>query len=270
MEIKDLLIQAMREAGYYYDVLESYNGYHRFLGDIGNPMVFESFKKAEDWLRGVVIDDPDISRKVDALIEQIDEVRGMVLKDDKEKYSLTNVKIQLVVSEEDTLYSEVPMNSPDNAVMVMRNLLSRLDREYVAVVNLDTALKPINYNIVSIGNIDSSMVPMVNVIKSGILSNAASIMLFHSHPSGNINPSKQDYEVTKRAIQMGKLMEIPLIDHIIVGGNKQDYYSFRHSEPHMFDVAYEADKVEELLQSKVAEDKENTKDNTRRVTHVRH
>ncbi|KIU10062.1 DNA repair protein RadC [Bacillus subtilis] len=57
-------------------------------------------------------------------------------------------------------------------------------------------------------------------MKSAILSNAASIIVGHNHPSGLTEPSKEDIEVTKRLVEAGKLMGIELLDHIIVGDNR--------------------------------------------------
>ena len=117
----------------------------------------------------------------------------------QDEYKLPCVRVELKVSEGDSLYSARKISSPKEAVDVMKELLSRLDREYVVEVNLDATSRPINYNIVSIGGIASSLAPMNNIFKSAILSNASSIMLFHNHPSGDVTPSKEDFDVTERS-----------------------------------------------------------------------
>jgi DNA repair protein RadC len=132
------------------------------------------------------------------------------------------------------LYSTAPLSHPEAARDVMRDVLKDLDREMVCVVNLDNKMKPINYNVVSIGSIDQSMVPIQNVYKSSILSNAASIMLLHNHPSGDVSPSSPDFDVTKKLVEAGKLMGIPVIDHLIIGGMNGDIYSFRTENPELF------------------------------------
>lgn len=53
------------------------------------------------------------------------------------------------------------------------------------------------------------------------------MLLIHNHPSGSLNPSKEDIEITDRLIQLTDLMGIPLLDHIIVGGNNIEYFSMR-------------------------------------------
>lgn len=149
-------------------------------------------------------------------------------------YQLQEVNVRLCLKEGAVLYSTAPLSHPEAARDVMRDVLKDLDREMVCVVNLDNKMKPINYNVVSIGSIDQSMVPIQNVYKSSILSNAASIMLLHNHPSGDVSPSGPDFDVTKKLVEAGKLMGIPVIDHLIIGGMNGDIYSFRTENPELF------------------------------------
>ncbi len=142
----------------------------------------------------------------------------------EEKYSLSEVKI--VLKDGPRVYSTEPISTPKAAVELLASkILSDLDREYVMVVNLNNALQPISYNIVSIGSINQAIVAMPNVFKAAILSNAASIMLIHNHPSGSLNASKQDIDLTDKLRKAGELMDIPLVDSIIVGDGR--YVSLR-------------------------------------------
>ena len=155
-------------------------------------------------------------------------------------YQLPEVSVRLVLNETSSLYSTSPLTTPEDAVKVMGDLLRGMDRETVCVVNMDNKLRPINslratnYNVVSIGDISSSMVPVANVFKTAILQNSAACILLHSHPSGDSSPSQEDFEVTKRLVQAGKLFSIPLIDHIIVGAYQGEMFSFRENYPDMF------------------------------------
>ena len=123
------------------------------------------------------------------------------------------------------LYSDVPLNNPDAVIKVMADTLKDYDREVFAVVNLRSDLKPINVNIVSMGALDQSLVHPREAMKSMILSNAASVLLVHNHPSGKMVPSDADIEVTSRLSQICGLLGINVADHIIVGPEEQ-YYSF--------------------------------------------
>ncbi len=118
--------------------------------------------------------------------------------------------------------------------------MEKMDREYCCVVNLDGSNHPINFNIVSIGDINHAYVPVQNVFKSAILSNASSIMLLHNHPSGSLNPSKDDIELTRRVIVAGAIMNIPVIDHLIVAGGTAELVSIREERPEILGIREEA------------------------------
>ena len=167
-------------------------------------------------------------------------------------YSFKQVEVRLYLKEGETLYSPEPISSPDSAINVLSELMKDLDREMVAVVNLDTKNRPMNYNIVSIGSINTSLAPIQNIMKSAILSNAASIMLAHNHPSGDCTPSRQDYELTARLAEAGKLLEIPVLDHLILGGDG-DRYSFREHNPELFAGPYKKEVLERKKSNRHAE-----------------
>lgn len=154
-----------------------------------------------------------------------------------EEYELKQVKVRLKLAEADPIYSTEQITTPDKAAEVMAQVLSQMDREYCCVVNLDGANHPINFNVVSIGDVNQAHVPIQNVFKLAILSNAASIMMFHNHPSGSVKASREDIDVTKRLIEAGKIMNIPVLDHIIVGGGTKERFSFREESPEMFNVS---------------------------------
>ena len=65
------------------------------------------------------------------------------------------------------------------------------------------------------------------MLKAAILANASRIIMVHNHPSGSLVPSKDDTRVTDRMIQICDLVGIPLVDHIIVSGKNEEYFSFR-------------------------------------------
>ncbi len=151
----------------------------------------------------------------------------------KKEYQLTEVHIRL--TEGHVLYSKRAMKTPEAAVDVMREELASYDREVFCVLNLTSKLQPINYHIVSVGDINSTLIAIPNLLKSCLLSNAAYFLLLHNHPSGDVMPSKADIEATKQVIEAGKILNIPCIDHIIVGGGKKNYLSLRVSGQVDFD-----------------------------------
>ena len=141
---------------------------------------------------------------------------------DEKNYELDQVAIRMV--REKPLYSTEPIDTPEKAVKLLAEAIRDYDREVVCVINLNSAMQPINLNICSMGAIDRAIVSPREVLKSSILSNATSVMLFHNHPSGNCQPSEQDVFITDRMQEVYKLMDIKLLDHIIIG--EDNYYSF--------------------------------------------
>ena len=145
----------------------------------------------------------------------------------EKKYRLREVRVHLTKGQ--SLYSDQPVDTPQSAFEVMRREMALYDREYLCIVNVNAKLKPINFNVVSVGGIDQSAVAIPNVLKSSLLSNAAGFLLLHNHPSGDPTPSSVDIESTKRVIEAGKLMGVQCLDHIIVGADKGRYFSMREA-----------------------------------------
>lgn len=147
------------------------------------------------------------------------------------QYSLSDYQIpevQIRIKEgPTTLYSEDPISSPESAARLIGDRLLRdMDREYLIAVSLNNHLQPINYSIVSIGTINQAPASPKEICKSLVLSNAAEFMLMHNHPSGDVEPSNEDRALTAKMVQVGQLIDIPLIDHVIIGGGNGAYYSF--------------------------------------------
>ena len=122
-------------------------------------------------------------------------------------YKLPKVAIRMV--KEPPLYSSEPVNRPGDAVRLVREMLQSYDREAVVIVNLDTRAKPINFNVVSVGTLNASLAHPREIMKSAVLSNAASVMLIHNHPSGSIEPSADDIRLTNNMYSVCRILEIP-------------------------------------------------------------
>ncbi len=95
---------------------------------------------------------------------------------------LKQVDVRLKLVEGNGVYSDKPITNPEEAISVMADVMAGLDREEVCVINLDSKGHPINFNVVSIGTLNSSFVSGRELFKSAILSNAASMILLHNHP----------------------------------------------------------------------------------------
>jgi len=172
----------------------------------------------------------------------------------KDQYKLKQVQVRLKLAESEPLYSNEPITDSEKAVEVMAKALAEMDREYVCVVNLDTRKHPINFNIVSIGDLDQAQIPIQNLFKTAILSNAKSVLALHSHPSGSLDPSRPDLEVTKRMVQAGNIIGIPVTDHIIVAGGTGFHTSIRSTNPELFSPMV-AEHTRVSVKEKIAEKK---------------
>lgn len=147
---------------------------------------------------------------------------------EKNPFNLDVVSVRLV--KDAPLMSGHPITKPEDAVELLGKSLCEMDREIVCVINLKADGVPINCHFASIGCLNESMAHPREVFKASILSNAASIMLMHNHPSGNLTPSRQDTMMTDRMAKMCELMGIPLLDHVIVGGDNRQYFSFKEKK----------------------------------------
>ena len=122
-----------------------------------------------------------------------------------------------MVKESSFLYQTRTISSPKDAYEMIKEQLEGLDREQFIIACLNTKNEPTNISVVSVGTLNKAIVHPREVFKTAILSNAASIMAFHNHPSGETTPSQQDIQLTNRLYEAGELLGIKLLDHLIIG-----------------------------------------------------
>ena len=99
-------------------------------------------------------------------------------------------------------------------------------KEFFYVVLLDIKNKPIDNVEISKGSINASVVDPKDIVKEATIRSASSIILVHNHPSGETDPSEEDKRLTKSIIDACELIEVKVLDHIIIGKNQEDYFSF--------------------------------------------
>ena len=122
-----------------------------------------------------------------------------------------------MVKESSFLYQTRKILSPSDAYEMIKDQLQDLDREQFIITCLNTKNEPTNISVVAVGTLNKAIVHPREVFKTAILSNAASIMAFHNHPSGDTTPSQQDLQLTNRLYEAGELLGIKLLDHLIIG-----------------------------------------------------
>ena len=146
----------------------------------------------------------------------------------KNLFKLDVVSIRL--NKDAPLMSGHPVKSPEDAVKLIGQELCEMDREVVCIINLKSDGTPINCTFASMGALDRSVAHPRELLKATILSNASTMIMLHNHPSGNLDPSMEDSILTDRMIKLCDLVGVPLVDHILVGGDNTDYFSFKEKD----------------------------------------
>lgn len=95
--------------------------------------------------------------------------------------------------------------------------MDELAEEYIYVIGMDTRLKPVGISEVGHGSVDACLSSMRSIMMRLLLMGASKYVLVHNHPSGDATPSREDILMTKTAVRAGELMDIPLVDHIVIG-----------------------------------------------------
>ena len=131
------------------------------------------------------------------------------------------------------LYSEKEIVCSSDAVALLSKELGEHDREVFCVLHLSPRGLPLSASITSMGELTSTLVHPREVFKSAVLSSAAGIVLLHNHPSGNLTPSEEDIKTTERIAVCGRVLGIPVVDHIICA--EHGYISMRsYGYEHLF------------------------------------
>jgi DNA repair protein RadC len=134
-------------------------------------------------------------------------------------------RVSLVKDHSITYKNSSPVCTPEDVYNVLQQYLQDTDREHFVVLFLDSHSAVIGINTVSVGTLTESLVHPREVFKGAILANAASIICAHNHPSGEARASDADILVTQKMINAGRIIGIPVEDHVIVGGDR--HFSFR-------------------------------------------
>ncbi len=118
------------------------------------------------------------------------------------------------------------ITSPEEAAKFAASFFEGSDKEMIYVCTLNGNNEPVTMEMVAKGSVNWCKADISQIYKTAIISNAASIICFHNHPSGCIEPSGVDKLITEKMETAGRYLDIPLRDHIIIGENG-NFYSFR-------------------------------------------
>ncbi len=115
-------------------------------------------------------------------------------------------------------FSDKKITSPGEIGEIFIPLLRDEMKEKFLIICLNSANKIIKYEVISVGNLNSSVIHPREIFKVAIENNSASVILVHNHPSGNPEPSNEDIAITRKLVDAGKIIDIPVYDHIITAG----------------------------------------------------
>lgn len=112
------------------------------------------------------------------------------------------------------------IHSPEDAAALVRYEMSALEQEELRVMLLDTRNRVLDVQTLYRGSLNSSQVRVGELFKAAIRRNAAGVLVVHNHPSGDPSPSPDDIALTRAIVQAGKLLDVEVLDHLIIGGGR--------------------------------------------------
>lgn len=172
------------------------------------------FKGREDGLNGL----HHISLNELMKIPGIGEVKAVKLK--------CIAELAIRMSKERASLS-LSFQSPESVAGYYMETLRHEENEKVLLLLLDNKMQLIEESIVSVGTVNASLLSTRDLFIKALRCGASNLMLLHNHPSGDPKPSRQDILITKKIKEAGELMDIPLMDHIILGDGS--YISFKEA-----------------------------------------
>jgi DNA repair protein RadC len=112
------------------------------------------------------------------------------------------------------------ITSPASAANLVQAEMSRLEQEHLRTLLLDTKNRVLGIATVSVGSLNANHVRISELFREANRANCASIIVAHNHPSGDPTPSPEDVAVTRQIVQVGELIDIKVLDHLIIGGQR--------------------------------------------------
>jgi DNA repair protein RadC len=128
---------------------------------------------------------------------------------------------------EEPAEKHVIISRPEDAVALVAFDMSALEQEHLRVLLLDTRNQLLDIVEVYKGSVNTSQVHVGELFKPAIRRNASAMIVVHNHPSGDPTPSPDDIAVTRSIIQAGKLLDVDVLDHMIIGRGKGKWVSLK-------------------------------------------
>ena len=147
------------------------------------------------------------------------------------KKGLNSFMREVVVQYKPLDTEKIHADRPDKIAGFIHSRIGNDCRENFIILCMSNKNEIVSYSLVSVGTVSEAIVHPREVFISAIMTKASGVIIAHNHPSGNTTPSRQDIDTTKRLVDGGKIIGIPVMDHIIVGFNNdiRNYYSMKEN-----------------------------------------
>ena len=126
---------------------------------------------------------------------------------------------------EGTSVSSAPLTGAESVYRYIRSGLENRDQECFISILFNIRMIPLGVSLVSVGRLNSAMIEPREVFKTAIIAAASALIIAHNHPSGDSRPSNEDLDITEKLKIAGDVLQIPILDHIIVG--RDCFYSMK-------------------------------------------
>ncbi|MCA9920769.1 MAG: DNA repair protein RadC, partial [Anaerolineales bacterium] len=114
----------------------------------------------------------------------------------------------------------IRITSPGDAANLLMSEMSFLEQEHLRIILLDTRNRVLHTPTIYIGSLNTSVVRVGELFRAAIKENAAALIVAHNHPSGDPSPSPEDVRVTRNIVKAGKLLDIEVLDHVVIGHHR--------------------------------------------------
>lgn len=153
-----------------------------------------------------------------ASVEELSHIKGIGLA----KATQIKAALELGRRADNPLNTQIQpvIKTPEDVEKLLKGKLRDKKKEYFTLIMLDSRNHLIKDNDISVGSLNASIVHPREVFKEAISASAAAVIFVHNHPSGDPTPSADDIKLTKRLIEVGKLVDIEVLDHVIIGEEK--------------------------------------------------
>ena len=119
-------------------------------------------------------------------------------------------------------------NTPEQIAALLQDT-AHLAQEAFTVVTLNRKYGVLDRHLITLGILDASLVHPREVFRPALLDGAAAIVISHNHPSSDPTPSAEDIRITRQLVEAGKILDIEVLDHVIIGRGERPYLSLRES-----------------------------------------